>query len=72
MAASNVSPGIITNCVDSSFVNLDGNQDINKAVDNHLLREETDIFLQRGVIVWPAVMINNITYRVNNKFIFFK
>ena len=61
MAASNVSSLIIKECVDSSFV---GDEDINKANNNNLLREETDAFLQKGIFVWPAVLINNITYRV--------
>ena len=63
MVASSVSQQTIKDCVDSSFI---GDEDINKANENSLLRAETDAFLQKGIIVWPAVLINNITYRVYN------
>ena len=61
MVASKVSSSTIKECVNSSFV---GDEDIKKAKDNNLLRAETDAFLQKGIFVWPAVLINNITYRV--------
>jgi len=37
--------------------------DLKKSDDNSLLADETNAFLKRGIAVWPAVIINNNTYR---------
>jgi len=51
---------IVSKCVDNSW---DNGEDYRHAKGNSLLQKEVNSFNERGIIVWPAVIINNYTYR---------
>eukprot|EP00331_Platyophrya_macrostoma_P032794 CAMPEP_0176437026 /NCGR_PEP_ID=MMETSP0127-20121128/18362_1 /TAXON_ID=938130 /ORGANISM="Platyophrya macrostoma, Strain WH" /LENGTH=493 /DNA_ID=CAMNT_0017820545 /DNA_START=33 /DNA_END=1514 /DNA_ORIENTATION=+ len=50
----------IMDCVNKSFTGPNRDKD-----DNTILREERNLFTQRGILTWPAVVINSMTYRGN-------
>ena len=49
----------INDCVKGSFK---GNDLLD---DNEILAKERQAFQQRGILTWPSVVINNMTYRVH-------
>ena len=55
----NVKLDAIKACVDGSFEGKDTTS------DNKILKEEQDDFKESGVPYWPAVVINNVVYRVS-------
>jgi len=61
MSKSDVDPVKVKECVDKSWVG--SFSDYKTATDNTILASEVKAFNDRGIIVWPAVVINDNVYR---------
>lgn len=58
--AIGLNPKDIETCVSQSFIGED-----RLLADNTILAAEREAFNQRGILTWPTIVINNMTYRVN-------
>ncbi|OMJ73183.1 hypothetical protein SteCoe_28189 [Stentor coeruleus] len=57
-----VKSSIIEKCIEESVIESGKGKDIN-INDNKLLREERDAMIERGIFFYPALIINNVTFR---------
>lgn len=64
-----IDPSVINKQVESSFVSTTYKDDITgeekKTLDNNILKRNEDLKRKSGILLYPAVVVNSITYRGN-------
>lgn len=64
-----IDPNVINKQVQSGFVSTTYKDDITgeekKTLDNNILKRNEDLKRKSGILIYPAVVVNSITYRGN-------
>lgn len=69
MKAVGIDPDLINKEVENGFFNTTIKDDVTgeekKILDNKVLKRNDDLRKKSGVLIYPAVVVNSITYRGN-------